>query len=184
MEEIWKDIPGYEGYYQASNLGRIKRIAFLHGKSKMIIKKEKILKPINNKNGYYYIGLSRYKVKQYRLHRIILSTFMPIKNDYKMQVNHKNGNKHDNRLENLEWVSASENIKHAFNSGLKHGLRNKYNKLSKKVIQYDLLGKKIKIWESTKQIERELGINNVSISQCCLGKIKKSHNYIWRYCND
>lgn len=184
MEEIWKDIPGYEGLYRASNLGRIKRISFLHGKSQKQIKKEKILKPIRNKNGYYYITLSKNGSKQYRLHRIILLTFLPTIDSYKLQVNHKNGNKNDNSLKNLEWVNCKQNIQHAFKNGLNCGRRNSQNKLSKKVYQYDMNGNKIKEWESTMQIERELAINNVSISQCCLNKIKYSHDFIWRYENE
>ena len=179
--EIWKDIKGYEGLYQVSNLGRIKRLSFLHGKSKKIIKKEKILKPIINKrNGYVYCGLSDNGTKSIRLHKLVLNTFNPC-DDEKMQVNHINGNKQDNRLENLEWCTCKENINHAYKIGLKEGRRDKNNTLSKKVAQYDIEGKLINIWESTMQIQRSLGYSNTSISQCCNGRRDITHGYKWRY---
>lgn len=171
MKEVWKDIKGYEGLYQASNLGRIKSLT----------RYKKILKPVKNKNGYLYNTLTKDKVsKQYRLHVIIAQTFIP-NPDNLPQVNHKSGVKTDNRVCNLEYCTCKDNIRHAYKVGLSKGRKNELNCLSKKVIQSNINGEKIKVWESTMQIQRELGINNNSISQCCLGKIKKSHGYKWNY---
>ena len=108
--EIWKDVIGYEGYYQVSNLGRVKRV---NGK------KEHIL----NGGLGTYIGVSLCidgKVKQYGVHRLVAQAFIP-NPENKPQVNHINGDKYDNRVENLEWTSASENSLHAWKTKLTKG---------------------------------------------------------------
>lgn len=112
--EFWKDIPEYEGLYQASNLGRIKRLAKENSKGF----KEKIHNPVLQKTGYLLCALSKNKIsKKYLAHRIIAKTFIENKFN-KEQINHKNGIKNDNRIENLEWFTRSENTKHAWQNGL------------------------------------------------------------------
>lgn len=104
--EKWKDIPDYEGIYQVSNLGRIK--------SKMGIKTKQL-----SRNGYEIIMLYKNcKWKNFIVHRIVAQSFI-LNPENKSQVNHVNGIKTDNRAENLEWVTCSENHKHAFKMGLK-----------------------------------------------------------------
>lgn len=124
--EIWKDIPGYEGLYQASNLGRIKSLnrKFYYGSKQKIIK-EKIKKQCetakrNNKKGYLCTRLlnSNNKSKAEYVHILVAKTFL--KNDEnKPTVNHKDGNKFNNCVDNLEWNTYSENNKHAVNNGLR-----------------------------------------------------------------
>ena len=106
-EEIWKDVPGYEGHYQVSNLGRVK--SFKRGK-------ERVLKPGFGANGYYHVVL--YKGSECKInlvHRLVSLAFL---GESKLDVNHKNGVKTDNRLENLEYCTKSENIQHAYDTNL------------------------------------------------------------------
>lgn len=118
MEETWKDILGFEGEYQVSNLGSVKslgRMTNMKSHNKIVKRKtnERILKP-GNYNGYLQVYLSSNgKVKPCTVHRLVAQAFL--KNcDNKTQVNHINGIKNDNRVENLEWCTASENQRHKF----------------------------------------------------------------------
>lgn len=117
-EEIWKDIPNYEGLYQVSNLGKIKSNY-----------NNKILKPSIDKFGYVRFSATKNKKqKTLRIHRLVKEIFDPISNF--LQVNHKDGNKQNNKLNNLEWCTDSENKIHAYKNGLmKPG--NQYTKKEK-----------------------------------------------------
>lgn len=107
--EIWRDIAVFNGDYQESNYGRTK--SFKHGKVK-------ILKPSVSRNGYLYINLKSNGVhKRCLIHRLVAILFIP-NPDNKPQVNHIDGNKQNNRVDNLEWVTGSENITHAYELGL------------------------------------------------------------------
>ena len=107
--EIWKDIKGYEGMYQASNLGQIKSLK---------LKKEKILKQCKNEHGYLVVNLCKNgKWKTCRVHRLIADTFIP-NPENKPCVNHINGQKDDNNIKNLEFCTYSENMFHAYKNNL------------------------------------------------------------------
>ncbi len=106
QNEIWKDVPGYEGLYMASNHGRIRNF------------KNNLLKPNKILKGYLHITLHKGGIpKTFRLHRIIAATFIPIDKS-RTQVNHKNGIKTDNYIGNLEWCTHTENQRHAYETGL------------------------------------------------------------------
>lgn len=179
--DLWKDIPNFEGLYQAS----------INGEIRSIYRYKKILKQSKSKNGYLKVMLcANGKRKLISVHRLIAMTFLE---DYKtnLQVNHKNGIKTDNRVDNLEMVTPSENIRHSFKNGLQkakfgedHPLYKKYgkeNKTSKKVNQYDLDGNFIKTWDSIMDVERKLKINNGNISSCCNGKKNNAGGFIWKH---
>ena len=175
-EEIWKDVIGYEGYYKASNLGRVKsldRISNSNGGE--FIKKEKMLKPSVNK-GYLQVHLWGDSIKEVKkIHRIVAIAFIE-NNENKPQINHKDGNKENNHVNNLEWCSNSENQKHAYANGLKDA---KFS--SKRVKQYSKDGEYIRIFESARSAGREMNTDHSMISRVCNGKQKTAKGYIWEY---
>lgn len=125
--EIWKDIEGYEGLYQISNFGRVKSLSRLnhcgHKGSKPLRINEYIRKPQITPKGYLNIKLSKDGVSYNKsVHRLILMTFKPIEDMDTLDVNHKDGVKHNNKLINLEWMTRSENVKHSFENGLQDNI--------------------------------------------------------------
>ena len=118
MEE-WRDIKGYEGYYQISNIGKVKSLARRVSNGYGIVeKKAMLLMPNELANGYYQVTLYKDKTrKSFQVHRLVADAFVSNEDNYP-QVNHKNGNKQDNRAENLEWCDNSMNQLHAWKTGL------------------------------------------------------------------
>lgn len=121
--EIWKDVVGYEGLYQVSNLGRVKRLKrtykrkFKAGVVRKTTIPEIILKVCDNGNGYKHVGIQKnQKRKQCYVHRLVLEAFKGLEEG--KEANHINGDKSDNRLINLEWMTRQENIDHASKNGL------------------------------------------------------------------
>ena len=130
--EVFKDILGYEGLYQVSNLGKVKSTErkAKHWSGGLLTVKSRIMKPFTSKCGYLIVSISKNSIdNKFLIHRLVSNAFIP--NPYnKPQVNHINGIKTDNRVVNLEWNTRSENIKHADNSGLRN-LKGKNNSRSK-----------------------------------------------------
>lgn len=183
MKEIWKDIDGYEGLYQVSNLGRVKRLKFTNGK--VSFAKETILKQSLNTRGYSIVSLSKNDIKSTKtVHRLVALSFLENQKNYK-EVNHIDGNKQNNCVENLEWCDRNYNIQHAFKNKLNLGsMKNRLgsqNPSSITVYQYSLDGKFISSFGSVREAERITGIRCSDITMCCRGKTKKSHGYIWKY---
>ena len=138
--------------YSISNLGNVKND-----------KTGRILKTYTKPSGYKQVQLGRKTIPQY-IHRLVAKAFIP-NDDNKPQVNHKNGDKSDNRVENLEWVTPSENIRHSWKNGLSYKRFGKYNDKTKPICQYDLQGNLLKIWENPNDIEKELGIKKNTIQK-------------------
>lgn len=167
MKEVWKNIKNYEGYYQVSNYGNIKNV-----------RTGRILKHFIQGCNYYYVILSiNNKQKHKYIHRLVAEAFIPNPNNYKY-INHKDENKLNNNIENLEWCTQKYNCN--YGNGIEKGHINQ----RKKINQYDLQGNFIKQWDSALQIRKHLNISDTHVGDCCKGITKSFKNYIWKYVND
>lgn len=167
MEEIWKE---YKYGYSVSNLGNIRN------------KKWILLKPVKAKSWYTYVTIKR---KWLRLHRIITEVFLWESDLY---VNHKDWNKSNNNLDNLEYVTPSENNIHAYRvlhinharwMSWKTGYK---NKIGKEVAKYDLFGNIIQKYWSMRNAAMENGIQHQSVFLACKWKIQTAWWFIWKLC--
>lgn len=175
--EIFKDIEGYEGLYQISNLGNVKSLNY-HRTGK-----ERILKPAKKDNGYLFIGLHKNRnIKYFLIHRLVASSFLPNPNKLK-EINHINENKIDNRVENLEWINHKDNMKYGNRSVKELETKNKNSSINaeKPIIQLSKYGIEIGRYKSINEAERQTGINQSSIGRCCKGKYNSAGGYIWKY---
>lgn len=201
LPEIWKNVAGYEGYYQVSNKGCVKRLArYVDRHAYGIVHKkfyrERILKPVN-RQGYQAVRLCKNcKAKTYQIHRLVAIAFIdnPLS---KEQVNHKNGIRNDNRIENLEWVTNTENQRHSFRvlgrvSGRKGKPMSKAMREGLKKYQSEHHGELCKkfrcielnrVFVGTNQAIKELGVSR-HISDCCSGKRETCGGYHWEYVNE
>lgn len=164
--EIWKDIKGYEGRYQVSNMGRVRSL----------IRNGLIRKPKSFGNaGYLFMVLIKNK-KQTRLsvHRLVAEHFVKgYKEGY--VVNHKDEDRHNNRADNLEWCTRS------YNSLYGKNFRARYESKMKKVIQRDMEGNTIKIYNSVIEAAKTFGTTSTSIVDWCKKKCNPRNNYVWDY---
>lgn len=181
MQEIWKDIKGFENIYQISNFGNLKSLKK--------DKKGRILKNTNKKGDYFSVVLrNKSNVKHTRIHRLVAETFIPNPNNYPF-VNHIDGNKQNNHFKNLEWCTAKQNFEHAKKIGLweyNHPYKHK------KVCQYDLNGNFIEEYSNSKIASIKTGVCARNILQVANkepfnnkgGIRKQAGGFIWRFSND
>lgn len=167
MNETYKDIQGYEGKYQISNLGNVYSLIT-----------NKILKPRLTLDGYYQVDLCKDGVKRHLyIHRLVAQSFLDNPKNYKI-VNHKDENFKNNVYYNLEWCTAKYNC----NYGTR--LQRIATKNNKPILQFDLNGNFIKEYESITQASKELNNSLNNISQCCLGRSRTSKGYVFKFKND
>ena len=172
MSEIWKDIIGYEGLYQVSNLGRVKSCEryvnhFPDGKR---VVKERILKHGLVK-GYHNVQLSNNNIKITKLVAGLIATAFIYNNDKTLEINHKNGNRLDNRVDNLEWISHKENQEHAIKNKL-------YRMFAVVEIENNQI---IKRFNSLNEAAREYNLKSGNVWNVCEKKRKHSKGHYFEY---
>ena len=181
LNEEFRDIKGYNNKYQISNYGRVKSLFFKN--NKYTIKREKILKNINRdnkKNSYMIINLRKNNYKFYYIHRLVARAFLK-KKKYQDQINHKDGNKQNNRVDNLEWCNESENQLHSIRMGLKKPAKGLQCANTREVAQYTKDMIFIKKWDYIAMASKELNIVPSNITRCCKKQIPSAGGYVWHY---
>lgn len=189
-QEVWKDIKGYEGYYQVSNYGRVKSLfRIIPGRWGAMTVQERIIKESPNSWGYSQVGLNKLgKTRPARVHRLVAEAFLE-NPDNLPEVNHIDENKANNHVNNLEWCSTSDNHLHGTmpkqrranalkNNGLTEA--NEHRKRSVKSICVNT-GKE-KVYEYM-GLARKEGFNVGCISNVCSGRVKTHKGYYWEYIN-
>lgn len=180
--EIWMDVVGYEGFYEVSNLGRVKSLPRTRKSSKGGIAsvKGKILKYKIDRYGYLVYGLSKDgRGKSHTCHRIVAKTFIPNPENLP-QVNHIDGNKVNNKVENLEWCTNIYNHMEALKLGLRGGKPYKKRVDARNVLMYKD-GVHIRTFESLAQAARELNFKKGRISNCLRKSSKSSGGFFFEY---
>ena len=179
----WYPIPKFDDKYLINKKGEVLSLNYRR------TNKRKILKCIPDKDGYLTIMLCLNGIiYNKKIHRILCEIFKPRVNDL-IEVNHKDGNKKNNNLNNLEWCTKSYNIKHSIDTGLKPktterqrmAIRETNKRKMKKVFQYSLNNKYINEYESIMAASKATNLNNSNIGKCCNGILKKYGNYIWSF---
>lgn len=172
--ERWKAIPGTEGYIEVSDQGRVR--SWLRGTAR-------ILKTQQDKKGYHRLRVTINRVKHsYKLHREVARAFIP--NPHNLpQVNHRNGNKSDNRVENLEWISNIDNARHAIENGLWEAVfrasKENNEKNMKPIVAYKLedRGYTFRFYRSVGEAEKHIGSRHI----CDVLKGKRAHVKGWGF---
>lgn len=177
MEEIWKDIEGYEGLYQVSNFGRVKSLGRFKKNNQI---KEKILKPRINSSGYKQVSLYNKFQKTYSVHRLVAKAFIP-NPDNLPQVNHKDENKLNNHVNNLEWCNSKYNNNYGtHNKRVGRHFKGGKNPAAKKIICLTTN----EVFDYIRKASKKYHIDESSISKVCKGKMKHIKGYVFMYYED
>lgn len=187
-KEIWEDVPGYQDFYQISNLGRVKSLSrtityeptkfYPNGRQRVL--KEKILTPCKDKKGYLFVQLFKNgHFKSKKVHRLVAETFIPNPNNYPI-VNHKDCVRNNNCVDNLEWCTDE------YNCNYNNAVEKRISQIRKPILQYTLDNKFIKEWSSPTEFVKYLGIkqgNGTNILKACNGIYKQAFGYKWKLKN-
>ena len=194
MQEEWRDIKGYEGLYQVSNLGQVRSLDKIDRWGRF--RKSRIIRSRFNNSGYRVINLSKSGTqKTYLVHRLVAESFIP-NPENKPEVNHIDEDKLNNAVSNLNWMTNKENCNYGTRNDRSSTNRNQkeiakkvdYKKIAKRasecrsipVISIDANGVEKK-YKSSYEASRYLSIHHSNISKCCKGKLKHTGGYTWKY---
>lgn len=166
MQEEWRDVKTFEGLYEVSSEGGVRSLLTLYaGKPRLLVQ------TLNKKRGYLAVGLCINGIAYTKMvHRLVAEAFIP-NPDNKPEVNHKDGNKLNNKADNLEWSTYSENLQHAYNTGLRLN----------KVIQRSMSGEFIKEFSNCAEAECYTGFRRQSIARCARKERLSYAGYLWEY---
>lgn len=185
--EEWKDVVGYEGLYEVSNLGNVRSVdKYIPFNGTISLRKGIVLKQ-GIVQGYKQVVLCKHgKTKNYRVHRLVAQTFIP-NPDNLPEINHKDEDKTNNRVDNLEFCTYKYNsnygkCKQKISKALKGKLINRTDQ-SKPILQFTKKGEFVAEYPSQKEAERQTGVNSGNISLCCGCKLKSAGGYKWQYKN-
>lgn len=174
--EIWKDIEGYEGMYQVSNMGRVRALDRVKPNSGGQIAKGHILPQSDNGHGYRFVSLWKFnKGRRFYVHRLVASAFIPNPNNFPI-INHKDENKSNNRYENLEWCTQKYNIN--YGNHMKR-LKESYiaNGNNRPIDVYDKNGAFLKTFDCSNEVCKELGVHRRGLYLVCQGVAKSYKGY-------
>lgn len=177
MEEVWKNIKGFEGSYQVSNYGNVRGIDRILKDGRFW--KGRTLKPGSNGKGYLYVHFNL-NGKNYLIHRLVAEAFLPNPNNYP-EVNHIDEDKSNNKVDNLEWCDHKYNNNYGSRNKRMLETRNRNGKNFKPVLQYTKDGIFIKYYKSIISAFEETGIGSPDITNCAKGNRKSAGGFIWKY---
>ncbi len=170
------------GLYEVSNLGNVRSLKYRRQKEIGSNTRKHLLKPSKHKDGYLMVVLTKNKKQKLKyVHRLVAEAFILNPNNY-LEVNHKDGTKDNNDINNLEWCTRLDNIKHVYTNNLKRLGKYLYN--ARSVCQYDLEGNFVTRYDTQAEACRKTKIHQGEISKCCRGLRNKAGGYIWKYAED
>lgn len=180
---MWKEINGFEGYFEVSTDGKVRSvdrsISYIDSKGNLVSKfirgaeKKLTASKGRDSNGYLVVNLTKEGKRNIKfVHSLVANTFIQNPNNLPT-VNHKDGNKHNNNVSNLEWATYSQNNFHALNKGLR-------NPRGNPIAQYDMSGRLVNTYKSTCEASRVTGITRSSISHCVNGRCNSASGFLWK----
>lgn len=172
--ETWKPIKGFPNY-EVSDLGSVRSLNWRgKGNSQRLF-----LKPHNK--GYLQVELANERGrKTFLVHRLVADAFIPNPDHYPL-VNHLDADRTNNRVENLEWCTQSQNMRYAYSLPSNKRLVRRGRRRAEQVLQIDMDGNVVRTWEDVRTIKVETGMSDWSIAECCRGNRKTAYGYKWRF---
>lgn len=191
MKEVWKDIKGYEGYYQISNKGRVKSLPRLRNAKNKFISRERILKNQDNSKGYLRVELKANNKKQkFFVHRLVAEHFLDKPKGCNI-VNHLDCNPHNNNVENLEWTTFKGNSRYMKEQGrdrrtpiwIERLTKTQRKVNGKKVIGISINGNMVLRYDAVNEVKKD-GFHPSCVSECC-NNLRQTHKgFLWRFRNE